>query len=372
MSVTDTIVTILGDSRTLDTYYYNSNYKELYGYDKTFPYLLQRSIEKKSYERIKIIHIPDQFRANSIENNILRLALTDPDIVILCNGIWETLLNKKMYLQYAIEKINAHKILEGNTLELNFNSQELVKLYLSNSLSNSPQKFFSRQNQIISYFRRRQRQCFVMNIPVPDIDHLNRLHFAGNYRCIPEWGICIEMLNEGIRTLAENYQGIHIDTHELIKKEGGFNKNLIDQWHFSKSFHIALSRYFEQLLLENSTYVPVDHISHDFMLHKGISETSIVLYGTGSVAADWLKAHPGIKVEFVVSEQSGRSYFHSIPVIEEREINNTTSSIVLLAVPENQREEIEISLIKRLQSDKILLYPEEVQEAYYTSLYEQE
>jgi len=82
-------VTILGDSRTLDTYYYDENYEVWYGYDKSFPYLLQERFMEAPERGVKIIHIPDHFRyvpdgkPVADVTRIRRIMFTDPEIVIL-------------------------------------------------------------------------------------------------------------------------------------------------------------------------------------------------------------------------------------------------------------------------------------------------
>ena len=44
------------------------------------------------------------FEGGTIQNNIIRVALTDPAIVVVLDGIWETLINKGHYLAYAERK----------------------------------------------------------------------------------------------------------------------------------------------------------------------------------------------------------------------------------------------------------------------------
>lgn len=122
-------VAILGDSRTFDTYYYNFQYGEHYGYDKTFPFLLEKLMWASSNGAMDIVHIPDHFRSKSIENNILRLALTDPSMIIMCNGIWESLLNKQIFIEYATEKINTYHSREGGELKLVYSSRAMADLF---------------------------------------------------------------------------------------------------------------------------------------------------------------------------------------------------------------------------------------------------
>jgi len=349
-------VAILGDSRTFDSYYYNSQYNERYGYDKTFPFLLERLMWSSSNGAIDTVHIPDHFRSRSIENNILRLALTKPSMVIMCNGIWETLLNKQLFIDYAMEKINAHHLRSGEELKFTYSSRALGALFKSNELSMSPKKYFAEQRQIVSYFRRRQRHCALMALPIPPPTHLDRLHYAGNYRCMPEWGECLEALNDVIKPLEKDCGLFIIDMHNLILENGGFGKNLIDQWHFSMSFHALVADYLKKFIEDrlNLLDMPDDHISHEFMLHRDIGRHTLLICGTGSFAADWAKNHPNATIEASIRDP--------------KDIKKAKSKIVLLAEPEESREELEVKILHDLPKDKILLYPEELEGTYYKSL----
>ena len=362
-------VAVLGDSRTLDTYYYNSCYDSFYGYHRTFHFLLRKMVLASMKGDFDVIHIPDHFRSHSVENNILRLALIDPAMLILCNGIWETLVNKEMFVEYVNERIKKHDTRSGETLELKYNSRILSELFVQNRLSNSPNRFLGRQQRVVSYFRRRRRQCLLMNLVVPNRTYQNRVHYAGNYRCIPEWDICLGAINEGLQSLAKAYGAILVDTHGLVIENGGFEKNLIDQWHFSESFHRVLAEFFLDLIRSNRdvTDQGIDHVSHQFMLHRGVDRTRILVYGTGNESRDWIRDHPKVIVEAVVEDQKTREYFQSIPVIGVDDVATTSSKIVLLAVPADERHCREIGLLERVPLEKILLYPEELQNSYYKS-----
>lgn len=347
-------IAILGDSRTFDTYYYNSQYKERYGYDKTFPFLLQKTVWANSGGTMDVIHIPDHFRSRSIENNILRLALTDPSIIIMCNGIWETLLTRQVFMEYAAAKAGAHY--EGRELKLEYNSRITADLFKANELSVSPKKYFSEQRRIVSYFRRRQRRCVLMALPVPPPTHLGGMHYAGNYRCPPEWGECLEVLNDTIKPLAKDYGASIVDLHGLMIKNGGFEKNLIDQWHFSVSFHAVLADYLRNFLNESPDLpgIPGDHVSHEFMLHRYIGKNTLLVYGNGAAAADWVKGHSDVGVEASVSNV--------------KDIKKAKSKIVLSVEPHESREESAVKILREIPEDKILLYPEELDGSYYKSL----
>ncbi len=363
-------IAVLGDSRTFDTYYYNFYYDECYGYDKTFHFLLRKRLLESTKGEVEVVHIPDHFRGHSVGGNILRLALINPAAVILCDGIWETLVTKEQFIEYAVKKVEAHDVRSGLTLDLKYSSKVLAELFLSNELSNSPEKYLERQRRIVSYFRRRQRKCILMNLAMPDASHLNRLHFAGNYRCIPEWDFCLKALNDGLERLAADYGASVLDIHALMLENGGFQKNLIDQWHFSTSFHARLSEYLENLVRRNREWLLLSpiHISHRFMLHRDLDQESIVLWGAFSGTVDWVRSHPKAKIECIVDNSEKRDFFHSIPVIRPEDLTRVQSSLVLLTVPEAERPSVEIEILQVLSKDKILVYPEELDHTFYKSI----
>lgn len=209
-----------------------------------------------------------------------------------------------------------------------------------------------------------------MKLVVPDLSHLNRVHFAGNYRCIPEWDLCLRTLNQGLDALAEKYRVSTFDTHELVMMNGGFGRNLIDQWHFSSSFHSVLADHLESTLLDRLPLVdlPPHHISHRYMLYRELGKESVVIYGTGSFGRDWLRNHPKTKVEAVVETRPEKQFFHSIPVASVSDLAKMKSKVILLALPEAEREAAEIYLLKQTPADKIILYPEELDPSLYKSL----
>jgi hypothetical protein len=366
----ETKIAVLGDSRTLDTYYYNSNYEQHYGYDRTFHFLLRKSLLLKYKSKFEVVHIPDHFRGHSVENNILRLALTDPNVIILCNGIWETLVNKEMFIEYAVTKIKEHDTRGGDTLELKYDSKHLADLFISNQLSNSPDNFIARQRQIVSYFRRRQRQCILMNLVVPNVKHLNRVHLAGNFRCIPEWDECLEALNQRMEVLSEDYGIMLADIHKLVMENGGLDQNLMDQWHFTPSFHVILSKYFKNIITQKSDAfsLPSEHISHRFILKKALGKEPIVVFGTGKKSRDWIRSHPKANIEAVIDNKGKKNFFQSIQVKSIKEFSSVNSNIVVLTCEEIERQDVETSLLKVLPRDKIILYPEELDPFSYKSL----
>jgi len=357
-------ITILGDSRAFDTYFYNSNYDVFYGYNKTFPYILRRNILLRTNGQIDVVHIPDHFRGGSVENNILRIAMNNPDVVILCNGLWETLVSKKHFIEYANKILERHSTFSGKTLDLSYSSSILAQLFLENQLSNSPFNYREREKCIVSYFKRRRRQCIYMTLSVPDRDYLNRVHYAGNYRCIPEWDICLRAVNDSIESIAASY-GINIlDINQIIEKNGGPSKCLIDQWHYSTVFHEIVAEHLDSMIheiLEQMT-IGEDHISHNFMVSEVIKEGTVTVYGTGQESAQWIIDHPKIHVEAVIDEDPVISSFCSIPVIDENKINTMKSRVILLLTSYENREFVETRLLRKLSYDKIIVYPDELEE----------
>ena len=114
-------IAILADSRGFDTYFLNPAYGEAgYGYDRTFAFVLRRALLSEADPVADVCHIPDHFRAATIENNIIRLGLTDPAMVVLLDGIWETLLSKADFLRWAEREISDHEWRDGEKLDLSF------------------------------------------------------------------------------------------------------------------------------------------------------------------------------------------------------------------------------------------------------------
>ncbi len=355
-------VAILGDSRVFDTYFLNDHYQAGYGYDRTFPFLLRRRLWEATDGAVETIHIPDHFRAYSMDNNILRLALTDPDVVILCSGIWETLVNKQTFIDYAAEAIRDHPTHSGRELTLTYSSKALADLFLADKLKYSPRKFIERQRRIVSYFRRRRRRVMLMNLVVPPVAHLNRVHYAGNHRLFPDWDRCLEALNQGLSELAGEYGAEVIDVHRLLAVDGDIGDHLLDQWHFSDAGHSRLADHLAGVLAAASPELDLDagHVSRDFALHRPPGDHRLILLGQGQTASDWLRRHPQAKVEAVVAAEPGQDYFYSIPVVAEGDLTGLAARVVVLAVAEADRTRIETGLLRRLPRDFIIVYPEEL------------
>jgi len=368
-------ITILGDSRTFDTYYYNYRYKEHYGYNSTFPYLLQKKMWETSMEKIDIIHIPDHFRSRSIENNIMRLALTDPVLVFLCNGIWEALINKGHYIEYVTNLIRTHPTRSGKPLRFMYNSKKLVELFLGNKLSSSPKKFTEEQSKIASYFHRRRRACLFFGLPVPPVTHYNRLHYAGNYKCLREWDECLEELNRSLRKISRCYGSIFLDLNRLVRESGGYKECLIDQWHFTKRFHekLALSLSEEIMDMVNKENLKTNEVSHNFMLHRKTGRETVAVYifdDKTEYARKWLRKHRSVKIKACIGRQKKAENLKlkTVTHFDIKNIRKVEPSIILLLTDEKLPMKREAEILKSLSFDKILLYPDEIESKYYKSL----
>lgn len=340
-------ITILGDSRVFDTYYYNSSYEKGYGLDKTFPFLLRRRFFEAGND-LDIVHIPDHFRSGTVQNNILRMALTNPACVILCNGIWETLVNKGHFLEYVERRLKEHSTASGVEMHFTYSGSELVKLFVAGELSNSPAKYAERQRSIISYFLRRRRQAVNISLAKPDATHLDRLHYAGQHQLVDEWDLCLDALNQAVAPVLRDYGAYGLDGHALMQDNGGQSVCLIDQWHFSVSFHSALSDALARLLPEvlKQAAMDVDHISNRYMVPGGGFHDPVAVYGSADDAQRLCLDAPGVEI-VVTSEDVG-------------ELAASGCRIVVLCGEPYERVEVELELLATLGSDCIVVYPEEL------------
>ena len=353
--------TILGDSRTFDTYYVNEYYRDPYGYDATFPALL-RPMGLYAAKPTDFIHIPDHFRGGSTENNIIRLALTNPHLCILCDGIWETLLNKDMYLEFVTQSIRNHDFMAGSPISFTYSGDEMLALFLDGKLSLSPTGYAARIGEIASYFLRRRRAVTWMNLIVPPVAYLRRAHYAGNFRCIPEWGECLAAVNKAVEARILPLGGTIVDVNTLAATHGPIEETLIDQWHFSRSFHAFLAEHIAESL---AAFLPdpeigADHISHRFMLAgAGLDNNPVALWGTGPASKEWIATHRDVDVVAVVDDDAAAPFFHSIPTRALPELSSVPASI--LVVPEgvsgddDARHRLEAMLIDRLPRHWIVL-----------------
>ncbi|HUT49665.1 MAG TPA: hypothetical protein VM325_10005 [Alphaproteobacteria bacterium] len=261
------IAAVLGDSRAFDTYFVNADYAQRYGYDKTFPHLWRKRVLSDPAAGYDVVHIPDHFRGGTVQNNIVRLALTDPSVVVVLDGIWETLLNKRHILDFAERRIRAHDAAGSDALTLTYGPLSLAELFKAGELSVSPQNFAERTRALISYFRRRQRQVIVMTLPVPPKSYVGSTYHAGDYRPPPGWDECLAAMNAATLPVIESYGAHILDLTVLMDDLGGPRQALIDQWHFSPAFHARLAEALDDQVRALLPDAPgPDHVSHKFML----------------------------------------------------------------------------------------------------------
>jgi hypothetical protein len=286
-------VTVLGDSRAFDTYYTNSRYRKRYGYDKTFPHLWRKSILSEPQTSFDVVHIPDHFRGGSVQNNIVRVALTDPAIVVVLDGIWETLINKGHYLDYARRN--------GLDADLSYNRASLAALFRAGELALSPASYAARQRRLISYFRRRRRQIIWMTLPVPPKDYVGSTYHAGDYRPIPDWDECLAAMNNAMTPILAGYGASTLDLTALMNEVGGPGDAFIDQWHFSETFHARIATALDAKARALLPKGPgAHHVSHRYMLGAPCAEANdadVVIYSgdpVGELAA--LDALPPAKI----------------------------------------------------------------------------
>ena len=342
------MISILGDSRVFDTYYYNASYPQGYGYDKTFPFLLRERLLSAG-NGLDLAHIPDHFRAGTPANNILRLAFTDPAAIVLCNGIWETLVNKGHFLEYVEAELGRHSTASGERLDFSYSSGELARLFVQGRLSNSPARYAERQRTIISYFRRRRRQAVNISLPMPPADHLDRVHYAGNHKLIPEWDACLDALNKAVAPVLEAYGAHVLDAHALMQASGGPSACLIDQWHFSPLFHAGLAEALEAMLpaVAGQAETGPGHISHRFMVPGcGLAEP-VAVYGREEQVREFAAGVPEGMVAAVYAPG------------EEERLSDPAADAVILALPPEERAEAETGLLAILPRRAVLVYPEE-------------
>lgn len=345
-------VTILGDSRVFDTYYLTSAYGESrYGYDRTFPHLLRGALLRRATPPADVVHIPDHFRGASVDNNILRLALTDPTMVVLLEGIWETLLTKQHFIDYVTRKVRLHPWRRGGSLALEFSTAKLAELFMADELSVGPGAYRDRQERLVSYFRRRRRQVVWMTLPIPPRDHLGGVHLAGNYKPLPEWGDCLAALNAALVPMVEEWGGAVVDLNELMAAEGGAAGCLIDQWHFSPAFHAAIAARLEGLIGGGLDALPGDHVSRRCIVPGPVGELPLVLCGAPEARRDWRAANADARVAAEIGPDGiGPGGAPPAP----------GAAIVLIDDPGPAREATARRLLAQAPADAVVLYPEEL------------
>lgn len=266
-------VSILGDSRVFDTYYTGDDYAVRYGYDSTFPHLWRKAVLTNSQPTYDVVHIPDHFRGGTVQNNIVRLALTNPAVVVVVDGIWETLINKRHFLDYVERKLRGAGSKIGAELTFDFSARKLVDLFVENELSVSPRAFAERARRLVSYFRRRRREVVWLTLPVVPKRYVGTTFHAGGYRPIENWDECLAAMNEAALPVMEAYGCEVVDLTELMASFGGPDRALIDQWHFSPEFHAHLAEVLDERCCGLVERAPApDHVSHRYMLGRGDAE----------------------------------------------------------------------------------------------------
>lgn len=344
------MISVLTDSRGLDTYYANPRYgRRVYGYNRTFPFLLRRDFLGRNPPIADLCHIPDHFRGGTVQNNIIRLALTDPQIVVLLDGIWETLLNKQDFHEWVSGTIDAHEWKSGAPLDLSFSSERIADLYLAGELPKSPETYARRMGEIVSYFRRRRRQCVWLTTPVTPRDHLGGVHYAGDYLTFPDWGRCVASLNEAVATRVTALGGQVIDLNDLMETSGGAEDCLLDQWHFTPSFHAIVAEKLSRTLGDL-----VDHdlsapgpASSAFMLPAPPGDTEIALIGPADLTSGWRAEHPDANV--VITSEDLSDAIARAPLV-----------LAILTDGDEQWAAIQ-RMLKILKRDQIIVFPEELE-----------
>ena len=346
------LLAILGDSRCFDTYFVNPHYESPYGYQATFPHLLRKRLMLSSHGHLDAVHIPDHFRGGAVENNIIRLALCDPDLVILCDGIWDTILKKDHFLEYVAREIRSHDPRNPTPLTLSFSTRSVADLYLSDKLSISPTLYAARIAQIASYFVRRRRIVAWMNLCVPERGHMSGLHFAGEYRPPPEWQECLIAVNRRVNDALTMLGAEIIDVDGMMRERGGAKRALIDQWHYSAEFHEHLSKAIESWALARTATGTLgsDHASRQVMLPGPPKDLSIVVIGDEPFLCAAESEGDALKVETTIA----------LDKIQQADWHAFHSRLVVLAVPPGCRDATAVDLLQRLSSDWSVLYPDEI------------
>lgn len=339
-------IAILGDSRVFDTYYATAIYGQTaYGYHRTFPHLLQRMLARQDGTDIDVIHIPDHFRGRTVQNNILRLALIDPSVVVLCDGIWESLISKKHFLAYveqAISAADAHKSLETIT----YSADSIVELFAANRLGLSPKAYAERVATITSWFTRRRRNVVWLTTPIPPQDHLGGLHYAGDYRPFPGWHRCLEILNRETATAAKEAGAAVIDLHELMGRNGGAAACLIDQWHFSTHFHRVIAEHLADWARKHACHAPPASSSRA-MVQASDAGLAVHVIASEPDAAHFTRAHPDLRITGATAEPPVHGPARG------------TEAYVIIAPPCAQRIASANALLECSDRELIILFPED-------------
>lgn len=343
--MTRKIASILGDSRVFDTYYLNDRYEQGYGYDRTFPHLLRGMLLRDDKAAWDAVHIPDHFRGGTVSSNILRLALTDPDRVYLCDGIWETLLNKAHFKEYMDEAVDGHQVRDG-ALTFEYSHESLARLFVEEKLSISPQKYARRIYDIASYFRRRRRSCVWMNLIMPDPSYKDGVHYAGDYKCSPYWRDCLKAVNAAVDSKLDEIGAEVMDLDRMMRDLGGEESALLDQWHFTAPFHAEIADALYGELCGPIDSVPDDYVSHRYMVAPREIADPVVLFAPDG------RTDPG--------DRLAKPFDVALATDDPVAAAKAESDVVLLVADDEVRDSFASALLEVLRPGQIVLFPEEL------------
>jgi hypothetical protein len=339
------VVAVLTDSRGFDTYYLNDRYETWYGADKTFAHRLGRRLLLERAPPVDTVHIPDHFRSGTIENNLLRLGLCDPSYVVLCDGIWETLLNRELLIDYVTEQIRESALGDPDPLRLEVSHQAVTELFLAGKLAISPALYAARIGRIVSYFARRRRAVCWLSLLVPSPDHKDGIHYAGDYKCLPGWGRCLEAVNQSVKEMLLLWGATYVDLQALMAASGGETACLLDQWHFTEAFHqrVADSLYALVTAALDAAPLAPDHASHAAIVPGKAGGGALVVIGDAAQA--WCR------------QVEGRFDANPVSLGDAARLEAAT---IVLVDPVEKRDETARDLLDRCPPSTIVIYPEEI------------
>lgn len=340
------IVAVLTDSRGFDTYYLNDRYESWYGADRIFPALLRRHLLRRSQPPLDAVHIPDHFRSGTIENNLLRLGLCDPVYVVLCDGIWETLLNRGHLVDYVTARIGDAALDAPAPERLDLSHDAITRLFLDDKLPVSPGRYADRIGRIASYFARRRRRLCWLSLLIPDPAHKAGVHCAGDYRYPPGWQRCLAAVNERVKTALDAWGASYVDLDPLMRRAGGEAAALLDQWHFTAAFHAVVAAALDDLIIReigSRDPLPADHVSRRFMVPGKAGAGP--LHAIGDTAAEWCRETANI---------------HGAEPVSERTAAALEDAALVVVDPPETRDATARRLLSACAASTIILYPEEI------------
>ena len=193
--------------------------------------------------------------------------------MVVVDGIWETLINKRHFVDYVERKLRGPGSKASAELTFDFSARKLVDLFVENELSVSPRAFAERARRLVSYFRRRRRDVVWLTLPVVPKRYVGKTFHAGGYRPIDDWDECLAAMNEAALPVMNAYGCEVVDLTELMTSFGGPERALIDQWHFSPQFHARLAEVLDERCRSLVERAPEpNHVSHRYMLGGGDGE----------------------------------------------------------------------------------------------------